>query len=354
LRNSPGSSARYDLPPGCAALRAEIARRAVEAGCALSPDELLLTSGATEAVNLCLRAVTKPGDIVAIESPAYFGALQIFESLGLQALELPTHPREGLSLEALEVALESHRISACLLMPNLANPLGSTMPDARKQLLVEMLSAREIPLIEDDTYGDLSFAPARPRTCKSFDTSGNVLLCSSFSKTLGPGLRVGWTAPGNYFKEALWLKTTLNFASASLPPLAVVEFLQNGGYEHYLRRTRKLYISQLNHVIGAITKYFPEGTRFARPTGGFLMWVELPQPINTLTLFFDALEHGIAIAPGCLFSVRDRYSHCLRMSAGMPWNEDVERALQTLGNLAKQQLQNGTSTRTTSTRLEKI
>jgi DNA-binding transcriptional MocR family regulator len=203
-----------------------------------------------------LRAVTKPGDIVAIESPAYFGALQIFESLGLQALELPTHPREGLSLEALEVALESHRISACLLMPNLANPLGSTMPDARKQLLVEMLSAREIPLIEDDTYGDLSFARRDRAPANRSIPAATFCYARRFQKRWGRGYAWAGRRRATTLKEALWLKTTLNFASASLPPLAVVEFLQNGGYEHYLRRTRKLYISQLNHVIGAITKYF--------------------------------------------------------------------------------------------------
>jgi DNA-binding transcriptional MocR family regulator len=354
LRHAPGSSASYDMPPGCAALRGEIARRAVEAGCALAPDELLLTSGATEAINLCLRAVTKPGDTVAIESPVYFGVLQIFETLGLRALELPTHPREGLSLEALEVALESHEIGACLLMPNLSNPLGSTMPDARKQLLVEMLAARQIPLIEDDTYGDLSFAPARGRTCKSFDTRGDVLLCSSFSKTMGPGLRVGWAAPGNHLKEVLKLKMTSSMATATLPPLAVAEFLQNGSYDHHLRRTRKIYAAQLTTTIEAVSKYFPDGTRLMRPDGGFLMWVEMPTPINTLTLFFEALEHDIAIAPGCLFSARDRYNHCLRLSAGMSWNSEVERALQTLGNLAKKQLQSTPGTRLSSTHLEKI
>ncbi len=218
-RNHPGHSAGYDMPPGCEALRMEIARRSVESGCALSPDDVLVTSGATEAISLCLRAVTKAGDTVALESPTYFGSLQVLESLGLRALELPTHPREGVSLEALEHALDHQSIAACLLMPNLSNPLGSTIPDARKQLLVEMLAARQIPLIEDDTYGDLSFAPARARVAKSFDDAGNVLLCSTFSKTLGPGLRVGWVAPGRFWKEVEWLKMTSSMATASLPPV---------------------------------------------------------------------------------------------------------------------------------------
>lgn len=339
LRHNPGSSASYDMPPGCEALRREIARRAVESGCALSPDDILLSSGGTEAVNLCLRAVTKAGDTVAIESPAYFGSLQICESLGLRALELPTHPREGLSLEALEVALDSHGIKACLLMPNLSNPLGSTMPDARKQQLVAMLAARQIPLVEDDTYGELSFSPARPRTCKSFDANGEVLLCSSFSKTLGPGLRVGWTAPGKYLKDVTWLKMTSSMATASLPPLAIAEWLQNGGYDHYLRRTRRIYASQLSALTEAVARFFPEGTRLTRPNGGFLLWAELPAGINTLSLFFEALQHNIAIAPGCLFSARDRYGNCLRLSAGLPWNTEVEHAIQTLGELAKKQLQ---------------
>ena len=338
LRHNPGTSAGYDMPPGCLQLRVEIARRALEAGDAFSPDDILLTSGGTEAVNLCLRAVTRPGDTVVLESPTYFGSLQILESLGLRALELPTHPREGLSLEALEHALEHHEINACLLMPNLANPLGSTMPDARKQRLVEMLAARQIPLVEDDTYGDLSFSAARGRTAKSFDCSGNVLLCSSFSKTLGPGLRVGWTAPGRFRGAVETLKMTTNMASASLPPLAVAEFTRGGGYDHYLRRTRKIYAAQLAKLSEAVAAHFPEGTRLTRPSGGFLLWAELPAPVDTLQLFFDALESGISTAPGKMFSARDKYPNCLRLSAGLPWNAEIERAVQTLGRLAHRQL----------------
>lgn len=338
LRHSPGSSARYDMVPGCPELRAEIARRSVASGAALAPDDLMLTSGATEALNLCLRAVTRAGDTVALESPAYFGALQVLESLGLRALELPTHPREGLSLDALEVALESQQITACLLMPNLANPLGSTMPDANKKRLVEMLAAREIPLIEDDTYGELSFAAARPCTAKAFDQTGNVLLCSTFSKTLGPGLRVGWVAAGRFREKVEWLKMTTNMASASLPPLAVAEFLRGGGYDHYLRRTRRTYAMQLDKLSEAVARHFPEGTRLTRPSGGFLLWAELPAGADTLQLFLAALEENISIAPGRLFSARDKYPHCLRLSAGLPWTAEVEHAVQTLGRLAHRQL----------------
>ena len=337
LRRHQEHSASYDLPPGCEALRVEIARRSVEAGGALSPDDILLTTGATEAMNLCLRAVTAPGDTVALESPTYFGSLQVLEALGLRALELPTHPRQGLSLEALEHALEHHDITACLLMPNLSNPLGSAMPGERKKQLVEMLAARRVPLIEDDTYGDLAFAPAHPRTAKSFDEGGGVLLCSSFSKTLGPGLRVGWVAAGRFRREVEWLKTTSSLAGASLPPLAVAEFLQNGGYDHYLRRARKTYAAQLAALSEAVARYFPAGTRLTRPAGGFLLWAELPAGADTLQLFFQALEHGIAIAPGRLFSARDKYPHALRLSAGLTWSGEIERAVQTLGRLAHDQ-----------------
>ncbi len=338
LRHNSGSSARYDMVPGCLELRAEIARRSVASGCTFSPDDIVLTSGATEAVNLCLRAVTQPGDAVVLESPTYFGSLQVLESLGLRALELPTHPREGLSLEALEVALESHEIKACLLMPNLSNPLGSTMPDARKKRLVEMLAAREIPLIEDDTYGDLSFAGARPCAAKAFDASGNVMLCSTFSKTLGPGLRAGWVAAGRYQGVIEWLKVTSSMANASLPSLAVAEFLRGGGYDHYLRRTRKIYAAQLEKMSEAVAHYFPAGTKLTRPGGSFLLWAELTPQIDTLQLFFAALEEKISIAPGRLFSARDKFPHCLRLSAGVPWNAEVERAVQTLGRLAHRQM----------------
>ncbi|HEY6167933.1 MAG TPA: PLP-dependent aminotransferase family protein, partial [Verrucomicrobiae bacterium] len=239
-RRSPDLGNSYDVPPGVLALRKQIARRTLEAGCTLAPDDIVTTCGAMEALNLCLRAVAQPGDTIAIESPAYFGFLQIIESLGMKACEVPTFPREGVCLVDLEKRLDCCDITACMFSTNFSNPLGSLMPDEKKKALVELLAARDIPLIEDDLYGDLAFAPQRPKAAKAFDKKGLVLLCSSFSKTIAPGYRVGWAAPGRYQAKVEHLKFVNTNSNAMLPQLAVAEFLALGGYDRHLRRVRKL------------------------------------------------------------------------------------------------------------------
>ncbi len=326
----------YSIPPGNPALRAQIARRAMEAGCTLSPNEIVTTCGGMEALNLCLRAVTKPGDTVAIESPTYFGILQCIESLGLKALEIPTHPRDGLSLEALAYALDSQRVRACLFVLNYNNPLGCCMPDANKEKLVTMLAEREIPLIEDDIYGDLSFAEVRPRTAKSFDQNGLVLLCDSFSKTLAPGYRVGWCAPGRWQHKVEHLKTVTTVATGTLPQIAIADFLANGGYNHHLRRIRKLYAEKVHIISQAISRHFPAETRITRPAGGYVLWVELPQHVDSLELFDRALASGISIAPGAIFSAKGKFRNFIRLNCGNPWSPTIEQAIAALGRMAAQ------------------
>ncbi|GFO54864.1 GntR family transcriptional regulator [Geomonas sp. Red276] len=326
-------SVSYESPPGCEKLRVQVARRLVYAGCTLTPDQIVTTCGCMEAVNLALLATCRPGDTVAIESPSYYNFLQALELYGLKALEIPTHPRDGMSIDALRYALEHNRISACLAVTNFSNPLGCLMPDERKKELVELLSSHEVPLIEDDLNGDLSFSPERPRVAKSYDKDGSVLLCSSFSKTLAPGYRVGWIAPGRYQAEIERLKGVITIADATPPQLAIAEFLANGGYDHHLRSLRRIHARQIQQVTQAVGRYFPEGTRVSNPAGGFALWVEFPSYVDSLALYEQALKAGITIAPGPAFSPRQKYQNCIRLNAGY-WSEKVERAIETLGELA--------------------
>lgn len=330
------AGSEYSVPPGNLALRTEIAKRALEAGCTLSPDEIVITCGGMEALNLCLRAVTKAGDAVAIDSPSYFGILQCIESLGLKAVEIPTHPREGVSLEALSYALETQPIKACVFVLNFNNPLGSCMPDSNKERLVEMLAGRGVPLIDDDIYGDLPFSGVRPRNAKSFDRQGMVLLCDSFSKTLAPGYRVGWCAPGKWQREVEHLKLVTTVATATLPQMAIADFLVNGGYNHHLRRIRRHYAEKVSVMSQAVSKAFPDGTRITRPSGGYVLWVEMPPQVNSLTLFDRALESGISIVPGPVFSAAGKFRNFIRLNCGIVWSEAVERAVQRLGELVKE------------------
>lgn len=323
-----------DLSPGNTELRRQISLRYHIDGIEIDADELVITDGAMEALNLCLQAVTRPGDAVIIESPTFYATLQALERLGLRAIEVATDPVDGIELAALESALRKHRPTACWLMTNFQNPVGATMPEGRKRQLVELLAEHGVPLIEDDVYGELYYAPVRPRPAKAYDRGGNVLHCSSFSKCLAPGYRIGWAAPGRHAGAVRRLKlgTTL---SASVPAqLALADYLQGASYDRHLRKLRKTLLSERDGMINAIAEYFPDGTKLTRPDGGYFLWVELPRRTDSRQLHRRALEAGISIAPGAIFSTRDNFAHCIRLNYGHPDDRRVVRALKTLGALA--------------------
>lgn len=339
LRQHQVTAHAYDVPPGCEPLRHEVARRLMDTGCSVTPDEIVTTNGTFESVFLSLRAVTEPGDTVVIESPTYYGLLEALEILHLKALELPTHPREGLCLSDLEAVLQKRRIAACALVSNFSNPLGTCMSDQRKRQLVELLAKHEVPLIEDDIYGDLYFEGSRPKAMKAFDRNGLVLYCSSCSKTLSPGLRVGWVVAGRYQAKVEQLKWVINQTTAIAPQLTVAAFLSNGGYDRHLRQLRRAYQSQMSRMTQAICDYFPSETRVTRPNGGHVLWVELPEGFDSLALYETALQHHVSIAPGVIFSPSGSYNNCFRLNCGLPWSEDIDRAMQTLGKLIQQQME---------------
>lgn len=324
----------YEFPPGCERLRIQLAQRALKAGCSLTPDQIMITSGCQEGVMLALRAVCRPGDTVAIESPIFYNLLQIIETLDLKALEIPTNPRNGISLSALRYALEHNPVHACLVIPNFNNPLGSCMPDDNKRELVRLLADHDIPLIENDVYGDLCFSNERPCAAQSFDTRGLVIHCSSFSKTLAPGYRVGWVIPGRFMERIERLKAVSNIATATLPQLAIAEFLVTGGYDQYLRKIRAIYSRQMSLMAQAVQKSFPDGTRVSSPAGGFVLWVEMPETVDSIKLYELALRAGITIAPGRIFSAAGKYSNCLRLNAAF-WSRRIADAVGEIGELAK-------------------
>ena len=323
---------QYLLPPGLETLRTLVARRLVNAGCSLSPNDILITSGGIEGIDLCLHAVCRPGDIVATESPMYFGTLQALEVHGLRVLEIPTHPREGIDLEALAFALQQYPVKAVLVISNFNNPLGSCIPDERKKELVGMLARKQIPLIENDVSGELYFGDKRPLVCKAFDKKGLVMLVSSFSKDIDPGLRIGWVAAGRFRSEVEWLKFTISAASPTLPQLAVAGFLEGGGYEHHLRRIRREYARNIEVLSNAVMRYFPSGTRLTRPSGGFVLWVQLPETVDSLELYKLALKGGITLAPGYVFSAAQHFPNFIRLNAA-EYSYSTERAVERLGEM---------------------
>ncbi|NJR51306.1 MAG: PLP-dependent aminotransferase family protein [Leptolyngbyaceae cyanobacterium CSU_1_3] len=338
IRSHAAVAHSYSSPKGCETLRHEVAKRLMDAGCSVNPEEIAITNGTAEAVYLSLQVVTKPGDVVAIESPSYYGLLEALGALHLKALELPTHPKEGISLEHLEAVLEKNQITACALVTNFSNPLGSCMSDVKKKQLMALLNQYDVPLIEDDIYGELYFQGTRPKAVKAFDTEGRVLYCASVSKTLSPGLRVGWAVPGRYQMQIEQLKMTINWATALPSQLTVAAFLNSGGYDRHLRHLRRAYQTQVEKMTQAICAYFPIETKVTRPQGGYVLWLELPNKFDSMILYEEALNHKISVAPGIMFSPSRKYRNCLRLNCGIPWTDDIDRAMQTLGYLIKQQL----------------
>jgi DNA-binding transcriptional MocR family regulator len=335
VRQSPLHSMQYVFPPGLESLRRQIARRASAAGCRYSPDEVTITCGALEAVNLALRAAARPGDVVAVESPTYFGVLESIASLGMRVIEIPTHPQNGMDLDALERAIRKHRVKAVVVLTNCHNPLGYVLPDDYKKALVELTARWDVAVIEDDVYGDLTFQGPRPRTAKSFDRKGLVLLCASISKILCPGFRLGWVAAGRFRADVERLKLLTNVSTPPLMQMVIGEFLESGGYDRHLTRLRTTLAGQVEIVRQAVARYFPDGTRVSRPAGGYMLWIELPARMDALKLYRAALAEHISILPGLIFSATGGYGNHIRINCGLRWSPVADRALVTLGRLAR-------------------
>lgn len=335
LRRHPEVLVRPVASPGDPALRAVLARRALDAGMSLSADEIVVTQGCIEALNIALRAVAQPGDTIAVESPTYYGLLQVLESLGLRALEIPTSPRNGLSVEALELALRTHpRIKAVVVVPNFQNPLGCVMPDEHKQALVQLCERFELPVIEDDTYSALTADDVPLKAVKAWDRSGGVIHCASLRKILAPGMRLGWISGGRWHARVQMLKYAQSRANEALPQLITAEFIGSSAFDRHLARLRRLLKTQREQVAESIAACFPEGTRLSVPDGSLLLWVELPEGRSAQVVFDAALQQGIRVVPGTLFSNSGRFDHFLRISCGSAFTEAARQAMRQLGRIA--------------------
>ncbi|MFT3911152.1 MAG: PLP-dependent aminotransferase family protein [Ferruginibacter sp.] len=338
LRHSKDHCINYENTQGHLELRQQIAKLAFNWGGKVQADEIVITSGCLDAITLCLKAVTNNGDTVAVECPNYFGIYQAIESIGLKVVEVPSDPVLGLDLVSVEKAIKKYRVKAVVTVPNFNNPLGSCMPDENKKKLVDMITKYHVPLIEDDIYGELYFGKNRPKTCKYYDTKGLVMHCSSLSKSLAPGYRIGWTIPGKYLDQVKHLKRIQSISSPTLTQAAMAHFLKNGRYEYHLKTIRKALHTQSLRYMQAIIEYFPADTKLSRPHGGFSLWIQLNKKVDTFRLRTEAIKHNISIVPGKIFSASCNYSNCLRISFGKPWNDDVDYGLMTLGKLIKKML----------------
>jgi DNA-binding transcriptional MocR family regulator len=322
-----------DLPPGNPELIRQIARRHLEHGLAVNASEIIITLGATEAINLCLQAVAKPGDAIAVESPTYYALLNAIECMGMRAVEIETNPETGISLEALERAITTESIAACIVMPNFQNPMGYQMSNERKRELVELLTKYDVPVIENDVYHELYYGDSHPCSLKVWDTKGLVLHCNSFTKSLSAGYRIGWTLPGRYKAQVEKLKFLNTLSTSAQSQLAIAEYLSNDGYDYHLRKIRKNYNQQANIMSSAVQRFFPDGVSVSKPSGGYLLWVGLPGNVRALDLYARAHERGISIGPGNMFATGDAFQHWIRLNYSYAWTAEIEAAVRTLGLL---------------------
>ncbi|HBC02516.1 PLP-dependent aminotransferase family protein [Stutzerimonas xanthomarina] len=324
----------YMFSPGYEPLRRQVAIRMRDAGVVVDSSEIVITHGCVDALQMSLRVLTKPGDLIAAESPTYYGLLQLADLLGLKVIEIPSDPDTGMSLEALQLAAGQWPIKALVLTARLSNPLGVSMPDHRQKQLLSLAARFDIQIVEDDIYGELMFDQGQYKALKSNDRDGRVIYCSSFSKTISPGVRIGWVIAGRHQAEIERLQTFSTHSACSVTQMGVAAYLENGGYDRHLRAIRQEYRKNLSAFQLAVQRYFPEGTQMTRPKGNFILWVSLPVRVNTQDLHVRALERGISIAPGLIFSNTEQFNHCIRLNCGLPWNNETERALRTLGQLA--------------------
>ncbi|OHE58254.1 MAG: hypothetical protein A2Z99_14790 [Treponema sp. GWB1_62_6] len=333
-------SLEYQFLPGDRGLREQIARLGVDAGIACGPDEVLITNGCSEAFHLAIQAVCRPGDLIALESPTYQNFGLLVRELGLRVLEIPSDPQDGINIEILRFALKHHEIKAVLMVSNYSNPLGSIIPEDGKRELVELMEEHRVPLIEDDVFGDICFGPRRPGTCKAHDRTGNVIYCSSFSKSLAAGWRIGWILGGKYHERIIQLKSLFSLTTSSVTQKAIAAFLREESYEKHLRRLRSNLARQMGCLQEAVAEAFPEGTRTSRPRGGLALWVELPAGTDSLELYHRGMEAGIGFTPGPVFSVSGRFENFIRLCAGF-WNPEIAETVTRLGKMAKAMKKSG-------------
>jgi DNA-binding transcriptional MocR family regulator len=333
VRDMPPQAVIADMTEGNPNLRRQIALRYMASGVMLPLEELVITSGAMEALNLCLQCVTQPGDLVAIESPAFYATLQVLERLKLKAVEIPVNPREGIDLDVLSARLASLPIKACWFMSSLQNPLGASMSDDKKRALYELLQRHQVPLIEDDVYAELYFGSQPPKPVKSFDREGLVMHCGSFSKCLAPGYRVGWVAGGRYAEQISRLKLMTTISPSVPAQAALADYLQHGGYDRHLRKLRHALETQQAAMLASAARHFPASTKVTRPSGGYFLWFEFPEQVDSLQLFQLALAQGISLAPGPIFSATRRFGNCARLNYGHPWSAQSEQAMAVLGRI---------------------
>ncbi|GLX81435.1 aminotransferase-like domain-containing protein [Thalassotalea eurytherma] len=326
----PFRSSHYDTPKGHVTLREQLSHRYRLRGINIDVESFCITSGCQHSLMLALMATCKQGDTVAVETPTFYGSLLLLEQLKLNVVEVSSHPVTGLDIEHLTQALEKTQITACIVTPNFATPTGSLMPEDNKNRLLSLANDCDFAVIEDDIYGEISFADPTS-SLLSFDTQERVIVCSSMSKALSKDIRIGWIIGSRWQKQIEQLKLTSILACSSSIQSGVAEFMASGDYRKHINYTQHTLQQQMLTLTQLLTDYWPSCTRFTKPLGGISLWVELAHPINSLAIYHKLLKDNIVITPGLLFSHRSNYQHCIRLSFQHAFNKKRVEAIKTIG-----------------------
>jgi DNA-binding transcriptional MocR family regulator len=322
----------YSATLGEPVLRRQIAYHYLDTtGVQVDPEHIGITNGGQEALLLALKAVATEGDVIAVETPTYHGMLELIDSLDMLAIEVETCPEEGVAIGELERTLQTHDVTACMFSTTLSNPLGVTMPEKDRRRLVELIEQYDTVLIEDDVYGDLRFDGVRPVPAQFLGGNAKIITCGSFSKTAAPGYRIGWVVTDEYIEKIAHLKRAFSCTSGLLQQLTLADFLASGDYSRHLKALRPVLKQNAERMAALVAEHFPPETRTSKPVGGSVLWLELPDGVDTEVLFDEAIEAGISLSPGHIFSPCSCYENFLRLSFGHQWTDRTEDAIRWLG-----------------------
>lgn len=318
------------LPPGNYQLRKIIAQKYAMQGIPTDPSDIVITSGGLDALNLSLQALTQAGDYILLQQTIFYGAWQAAERLGLKVITIPEHPEHGIDLEAFEHAILKYPIKVCLMMLNGQNPIGFTVSDEIKLKLAKLLNQYQIYLIEDDVYEELYYDQKKPLSMKYFDQQNWVLHCSSFSKTLGAGFRIGWVYAGKFSEHIQHTQLMSTLSVNSFIQNALVEYLSHRHYEKHLKTLRSTLQRYKKQYFNYLKTHLPEQCHVNYYPSGYFLWIELPEQVDSNEIYQHMLEHSVSVAPSSLFNISNQQNHFIRMNCSFEMNEKIQNALNQL------------------------
>lgn len=333
IRESGVSLLKYYPTNGSEELKSNIIKHAANYQTRINPHELLVTDGALQALHIAFAAVCNKGDIIAIESPCVFSVLEVIRVLGLKVIEIPVDI-DGFDLNFLKKACINNKIRAVVITPNFHNPTGILMADEQKKELLSIIQQYGIAVIENDIYGDLNFSGKRPTTLKTFDESGLVITYTSYSKTLAPGIRLGWLSAGKFMPQAEQVKFAMGSTVSPVYQETVNRLLSGESYDRHIRAFRMQLAKNAYFTINLLSKHFPEGTSVLTPSGGYNLWVKMADKVNMDNFYSQCEKIGIKFTPGYTFSFSDVFSRYFRIVFADQYSAQKLQAFELAGQLA--------------------